>query len=497
MRGTNKAAVWFSGVVLWAAFGSAGLSASVIGGGYPGEYLLLYSPTAVSLSMGGTPSDGASSAFFNPALLSGLRSKELTFMRSSLLSGGVYTASFLAFPLSERRVMSVGFVSCGVEGAEWVDGFGIGNRGTFSDKNSAYSAAYSFPAFRDLDMGAAFKVVTQDIHTYSAQGFGLDAGMRYIKRKKFVPSLSFQNIIAPSMTLRENGEPDDFPLNARLSLDLKPMKKLGFKIDAVYENLTPAEGEKSCSFFAAGAEYLVGEVFRVRAGYNPSSFSAGFGVSMGRTDFDWAMQIRDEGNFFTAGLSVRWGMMPQLWQKNLRDREKFLNDFSKNLKIEKSYTIEKGKKADEAMEEAVKMRYIAAKRYVKNYEYSSAMNEINLLLKLNPEHEKAIKLKKDISSGRLKADLLYALSYQYYKNEDYKTALKKVKKAMRLNRDHPDAKFLYHMIQARIFIDAGDYYQAKEHLLTSFKMYPDDSECLMLLNGINDLLKAGKKGIAR
>ncbi len=479
------------------AYRPGGLSAGAIGGGYPGEYLLLYSPTARSLSMGGVPTGGASAGFFNPSLLSAQRSKEITFMRSSLLSGGVYMASFFAFPVSERKVVSMGFVSCGVEGAEWVDGSGIGNRGTFSDKNAAYSVAYSFPAFKNLDCGAAFKVVTQEMHIYSAQSFGLDAGLRYIKSKKLVPSLSLQNILAPSLSLRKEGEADEFPLNARFSLDMKPLKKLDFKIDAVYENLTPAVDEKSCAFFAVGLEYFVKESFRLRMGYNPSCLSAGFGVSMGRTDFDWAMQIRDEGNFFTAGVSVKWGMMPQLWQKRLLDKEKFLNDFSRNIEIEKAYTIEKGKEIDEVRDEALQARYLAAKRYIKNHEYGMAMNEVNAVLKLNPEHEPASKLKKDISSGRLKADLQYALAFQYYKNEDYKKALKKAKKAMRLNRDHPDAEFLYNMINARIFIDAADYYQAKTHLLSAFKMYPDDSECLMLLNGVNDLLKAGTKGRAR
>ncbi|MDO9514285.1 MAG: hypothetical protein Q7J59_06760, partial [Elusimicrobiota bacterium] len=332
---------------------------------------------------------------------------------------------------------------------------------------------------------------------YSDQSFGLDLGMRYIKSKKIVPSLSLQNAVAPSLALRKEGEPDEFPLNARFTLETAPMKDLDFKIDAVYENLTPAADEKSCPFFAAGAEYSIREVFRLRAGYNPSFFSVGFGVSMGRTDFDWAMQIRDEGNFFAAGLSVKWGMMPQLWQKRLMDRENFLNDFSKNLEIEKAYTIEKERNVDERTAEAVRSRFFAAKRYVKNHEYSSAMDEINAVLKISPENENAVKLKKDISSGRLKADLHYALAYQYYKNDDYKAALKRANKAMRSDRDHMDAKFLYHMINARIFIDKGDYYQAKEHLLMAFKMDPDDSECIMLLKGINDLLKAGQKGTGR
>ncbi len=271
-RKIKKLSAMFFCVAAWLAFCPGGLSASVIGGGYPGEYLLLYSPTAASLSMGCVPSDGASSVFFNPSRLSALRSKEITFMRSSLLSGGVYTASFFAFPLSERRVFSFGFVSSGVEGAEWVDDFGIGNRGTFYDRSSAYSAAYSFPAFKSLDFGAAFKIVTQEMHLYSAQGFGLDAGMRYVKRKKIVTSFSLQNILAPSLLLREDGDADEFPLNARFSLDTKPLKNLDFKIDAVYENLTPAADEKSCSFFAVGLEYSVKEVFPLPAGYNRSFF---------------------------------------------------------------------------------------------------------------------------------------------------------------------------------------------------------------------------------
>jgi len=472
-------------------------SSAVIDGGYPGEYLLLYAPSARSMAMAAVPASGASSSFFNPSHLSGLRSKELSFMRSSLLSGGVYTASFLAYPLSERRVVSIGFVSCGIEGAEWVDESGIGNRGTFFDRNSAYSAAYSLPASRHMDIGAALKVVTQDIHLYSDQSFGLDLGMRYIRNRKIIPSLSLQNAIAPSMTFRTGGEADEFPMTARFSLETKPLRGLDFTIDAVFENLSPAADEQSCLFLAAGAEYSVKEALRLRAGYNQSFFSAGFGISMGRTDFDWAVQIRDEGNYFSAGISIKWGMMPQLWQKRLTDRENFLNDFSKNLEIEKAYTIQKGRTVDDIMAEVVKTRYAAAKRYVKNHEYRRAMEEVNAILKLEPHNESAAKLKDDISSGRLKADLQYALAAQYYKNEAYKSALKRVKKAIRLNRDHGEAKFLHSMINARIFIDRGDYYQAKEHLLEAFKMYPDDSECVTLLKGVNDLLKAGQTGKGR
>lgn len=472
-------------------------ASSLIDVGYPGEYLLLYAPTARSLAMGGVPTDGASSAFFNPSHISALRSKDLSFMRSSLLSGGIYTASFLAFPMDERRVLSIGIVTLGIDGAEWVDDFGIGNRGTFSDRQSAYSLAYSFPVFLHTDAGAAFKLLRQDIHLYSEQSFGMDMGLRYVKNRRLMPSLSLQNVVAPSMTFREGGNADEYPLNARFSLETKPLAALDFKIDAVYGNISPGPDEKSFSFLTVGAEYSVKEVFRLRAGYNPSFTSVGFGIAMGRSDFDWAMQIREEGTFFSAGISVKWGMMPQLWKKRLMDRESFLNDFSKNLEIEKAYTIQKERTVDAVRDEAVKIRYDAARRYIKNHEYKRAMDEVNAILKLEPQHERAAKLKDDISSGRLKADLHYAMASQYYKNEYYKSALKRVRRAMRLNRDHDDAKFLHNMINARIFIDKGDYYQAKEHLLQAFKMYPDDSECVTLLKGVNDLLRAAETGRRR
>jgi len=464
---------------------------TVIGGGYPGEYLLLFSPSARALSMGGTSGTGAESLYFNPSGLSDVISKEFVFMRSQLLSGGKFTSAFFAMPVDIRKAFSAGYVSCGIDGAEWVDSFDFGSRGTFGDERSAFYAGFAGPLTRFINGGVSVKVVTQKIHVYEGTGYGLDAGFSFVKSKKIIPSLSFQNLIQPKLKLGEKGGEDKFPVNGRFSLTLKPFSNFRFVIDEVFENLLPETNEKINKFYAAGLEYRVREIIKVRLGYNPTNITGGVGLNLGRVDFDCAVLISGEENLFTAGVVIRWGMMPNLWEKKLLDREKYLKDFSKNLDIEKKYVLDREKVTLSKIDEMVKARMVSAKRYIRYHEYKKAAVEVDAVLKIHPENEAAENIRKDIATGRLKADLNYVLARQYYKNGDYEKALKKVKKALMQNREHPTAQFLHGMVMARIFIDKGNYYQAKGHLLESFKIFPDDSECITLINGINDLLKAG------
>ncbi|MFH1958669.1 MAG: hypothetical protein ABIJ15_09390 [bacterium] len=464
---------------------------TVIGGGYPGEYLLLFSPSARSLSMGGVSATGAESLYFNPSGLSDVLSKEFVFMRAGLSSGGEFLSAFFAVPVGIRRAFSIGYVSCGIDGAEWVDDYGFGNRGTFGDERSAFFAGYAGPVARFINGGFSVKVVSQKIHTYEGIGYGLDAGMSFVKSKKIIPSVSFQNLIQPSIKLGKKGEDDKFPVNGRVSFVFKPFFNFNFIVDGVFENLSPEKGEKMCNFYEAGMEYRVNEIIKMRLGYNPTNITAGAGINLGRIDFDCAVLMRDEGELFTAGVVIRWGMMPNLWEKKLTDREDYLKDFSKNLEIEKKYVLDREKKTLDRIDEMIENRIDTAKRYIRYHEYEKASKEIETVLKIQPENEAAENIRRGIASGRLKADLSIAIARQYYKNGDYKKALKKAKKAIEQNREHPTAKFLERMIMARIFIDGGNYYQAKEHLLEAFKIFPDDSECITLLNGINGLLKAG------
>jgi len=464
---------------------------TVIGGGYPGEYLLLFSPSARSLSMGGVSGTGAESLYFNPSGLSDVLSKEFVFMRAGLPSGGEFVSAFFAVPTGVRRAFSIGYVSCGIDGAEWVDDYGFGNRGTFGDERSAFFAGYAGALSRFINGGFTVKAVTQKIHTYEGTGFGLDAGMSFVKNKKIIPSFSLQNLIQPGIKLGKNGEEDKFPVNGRVSVVLRPFSDFNFVIDDVFENLSPEKGEKMCNFYEAGMEYRVKEIIKMRLGYNPTNITGGVGINLGRVDFDCAVSLRETEELFTAGVVIRWGMMPNLWEKKLTDRELYLKDFSKNLEIEKKYVLDREKKTLYRIDEMVENRIKTAKRYIRYHEYEKASKEVETVLKIQPENEAAAKIGRGIASGRLKADLSAVLARQYYKNGDYQKALKKVKKAIKQNREHPTARFLEHMIMARIFIDKGNYYQAKEHLLEAFKIFPDDSECITLINGINGLLKAG------
>ena len=77
------------------------------------------------------------------------------------------------------------------------------------------------------------------------------------------------------------------------------------------------------------------------------------------------------------------------------------------------------------------------------------------------------------------------------KNGSYSEALKKIEEAIQQNKDLTSAKFLHHMIVARIHISEGNYHMAKEQLIEAFKIYPDDEECYNLLNGVNGVIEAG------
>jgi len=460
--------------------------------GYPGDWLF-FPPTARTLSLGGVSETGAASLYFNPALLGYTYWKETSFMRSSLLGDSIFLASFLSIPVNTKKVIAMGFASLGITGAEWVDSYGFGNRGTFADRKTAFFAGGCIPFGRFSILGGTLKIVEQEIFNYSARSFGLDFGYAYSKSENFIFSFAIQNLVRPTLQFRDEGEKDKFPTNLRIGINWRTFKNLNLLVDILGENLTPQSGEKTNYIFLSGIEATFFEMLKLRAGWDGNSPSFGTGFNLGKFDFDFTALLKNEEQFFTAGIVLRWGYMPDFWQEQLAAKEKFLKDYSKNLEVEKKYILKKEEDLGYLTEQNVKVRLRAAKRYVRNHEYSMAMTEIEEILKIQPENEEALKLKKDIKSGKLKADLYYALALQYYRNGAYKDALKKVKKARKLNRDHTDAEFLYHMIIARIFIDKGEYFQAKAHLLDAFKIYPENEECLTLLNGINDLLKAKGK----
>ncbi|MCD6423610.1 MAG: hypothetical protein J7L42_05790, partial [Elusimicrobia bacterium] len=308
--------------------------------GYPGDWLFS-PPTARSLSLGGVSETGSASLYFNPALLGYTYWKETSLMRSSLLGDSLFLSSFLSIPVNTKKVIATGFASLGITGAEWVDSYGFGNRGTFADRKTSFFAGGCIPFGRFSILGGTLKIVEQEIFNYSARSFGLDFGYAYSKSEKFIFSFAVQNLIRPVLQFRDEGKKDKFPMNLRMGINWQAFENLNLLVDVVGENLTPQSGEKTNYIFLGGIEATFFEMLKLRAGWDGSSPSFGTGFNLGKFDFDFTVLLKNEEQFFTAGIILRWGFMPDFWQKQLDAKEKFLKDYSKNLDIEKKYILKK------------------------------------------------------------------------------------------------------------------------------------------------------------
>ena len=265
--------------------------------------------------------DDASAAYYNPAGLTQLKGVQLSGAHTSLFQGISYEVLDFAVPFGReegysRHAVAAGLYYLSVGDIERRTSDSTDPVGTFGASDGAYALTYAHAFDRQFSLGMTGKYIAQNIDSYSARSFALDAGALYQVNPDGNRPVSVAAVIKNAGSKAGGytaGNSDPLPLGMTLAGGWKVFpKKLVLDLEATKYRDTDL-------FVSLGGEYK--HPFNenvsgaLRFGYSSlrrdldglNGMALGGGIDFYKAAFDFAWQPFGElGNTFRYSLLVRF-----------------------------------------------------------------------------------------------------------------------------------------------------------------------------------------------
>jgi hypothetical protein len=269
-------------------------------GGTPGEWLAQYR-SARTLGLGGAyvaSADDPLGVLWNPAGLSIMDQNEVRFEHGRLYEESSLNSVGFAVPGS--RLPSLGVMMLSMRSGEIQRTNDMNDDlGTFHDSETAYLLTASRAFTPRLAVGANFKVVQQTVEDFSAGGFGVDLGATFEATPTLRIGASLVNLGGPSHTLRSVDE--KYPLLVHAGFAATLFQGRGLLAAQLDHSSGPGVE------LHAGGEYWIQPALAVRAGYDRTSATGGFGYRFHpQYQFDYGVSDHTLGLTHRIGLSYRF-----------------------------------------------------------------------------------------------------------------------------------------------------------------------------------------------
>ncbi|MBI5210305.1 MAG: PorV/PorQ family protein [Elusimicrobia bacterium] len=295
--------------LVFAAFSLAPAAAAAReAGGQVGSFLF-YGVGGRALAMGGAYygiSDDANAMYWNPAGLTLVQRKEVSFMQATLPTEAKMTFFSYAHPTKGGSVYAVGMTQMSVGGFEKIDVIYDGNNeptsvtksGSFDAREQAMGFSWGKNITETLAFGLTLKQVSRALAGKSDTNQTLDVGMMKGMGPFYRVGFGIQNVFA----LRKGETDDRLPVVVRLGNSFRFFKdRLTIALDAT----KPMTGDVDVRF---GGEYWVARWFAFRFGLmgipDIQETDFGFGLKFRSVSIDIAQGIHDLG----ASASTRMSM---------------------------------------------------------------------------------------------------------------------------------------------------------------------------------------------
>ncbi|MBN1596255.1 PorV/PorQ family protein [candidate division FCPU426 bacterium] len=272
--------------------------------GQPGAFLT-YGAGARAIAMGRAfagLADDVTALYWNPAGLPSLRQNQVMLQHVSLIDGNSYQYLGYGHIFSYIGTLGVGLVMLNQGEAE---GRNTYNELTESFANRHFGMLLGFGAdvTPQLSAGGTFKIINQTMMSLSGTGFGADVGLLYRPMSFLNLGLNFQNLLAPSITLKEEAE--KYPMNMifgvgliffgeRLKLDVDVSKNMD------QDQVKPRGGVEVRPI----PDY---PDVTVRAGVDDTEINVGAGYSYLGFTLDYALGFQTEELMHKVSLSYSFG----------------------------------------------------------------------------------------------------------------------------------------------------------------------------------------------
>jgi len=280
-------------------------------GGYAGVFLRL-GLGARAKAMGGTsvgyPVDGYS-AYYNPAGLGSLRSREALLSYRSLSLDREFQFAGFAAPMPPMAGMALGWIHAGTND---IDGRDFTGRHTqmYSDSQNGFMFGFGLKLSERCNIGVGGTYLRETLVDITATGFGVNLGVLFKPADYLSLGFAARDLGAHyswnSESLYERGSTttDNFPAVFTGGACLKISRfDLAVLLDIV-------KNSKSKTGIRLGAEKSVKDVIDLRAGFDDGDLTAGLGVrfpllsGMGRFDYALAASDVDPETVHIFSLSI-------------------------------------------------------------------------------------------------------------------------------------------------------------------------------------------------
>ncbi len=291
---------------------------------------LRFGSSARSLALGGAVSGlggDASTAYWNPAGLSQLRTMEITAMGATLFADTKYNYISFGMPSSNNGVFAFSgtFVNSGeFQRASLFEDL----NDTFSEKEGVFTLSYARGSSR-LGWGVNFKSISQDIDGRSGTAIGADLGLYMRPDRRLSLGFSWQNALQPEITLDEEPE--------KLARTVRGGAVFRFWDNRFLVTTDLVKTEFMDLDFQSGMELWPVEQIVLRGGYDTVREQASFGAGVRYQNWqlDYAYVSHDLGATTVVSATMRFGVSDGI--RISSDRARFSptgNDRSVSFDIE-------------------------------------------------------------------------------------------------------------------------------------------------------------------
>jgi tetratricopeptide (TPR) repeat protein len=244
-----------------------------------------------ALGMGGANvalANDASSVFWNPATLTALADRSVSFLYLPLSEGTAYSSAAIGWPTVDYGSFAVGAFLLTTDQIQRRDELGR-LLGEFSANEQMYMIGYGKDISRHLSIGATVKLFGQSFDSKSAFGAGADFGIRMALSENLFFGLNAQNLLAPKLRLDRDSE--TLPRNFKGGVGFQVPFSNGRNHFAI--EIDADKSEKVDPKLHAGAEIGFLHSYFLRGGYDVDQMSFGAGLHVGFATLGYSYRTQD------------------------------------------------------------------------------------------------------------------------------------------------------------------------------------------------------------
>ncbi|MFC2061262.1 hypothetical protein ACFLUV_02000 [Elusimicrobiota bacterium] len=411
-------------------------------------------PNARLKAMGGAGvamTDNLSSLYINPATMVYSECSRLNAFYGNLLDSSHSGYMGYTYPFSLW-----GALGAGVE-------TGYKDNSNFLQN---YSCGLAMIVFEGVTIGSTIKTLIRNYEGNKCNDFGVDTGIHVFPYKRLAVGVKVENVLVPE--LNNEGLDENPTRNIQAGISFFDGRYFRLAADLFIKDMQGEQGD-SGRYGKFGIEFFPDPALALRIG-SAKHLRLGVGIQSKYINFNYAIDNQKDSLVHFFEYVFKLGIP-------LDRKEKELIRKSQDIKRETLY-----------FEGLVSLRMgevAIAKEKVAEYKEKFGIDE--KIKGMEANIEQWLSKVREEKMGRIK-ELKKEILKCYYQ-EKIEEAFMKLKNLRIIAPYYEETKYLEHLLNARVYLEEGDYRIAEQELIEALKINPESKEVKDLHKRIQEVIK--------